>query len=151
MARTKAIRTSAWLFKTEPAGYSFADLERDGRTTWDGITNSLALIHLREVRRGDDIALYHSGGERAVVGLARAASDAYPDPKLDDAKLVVVDVEPLRRLAQPVTLAAMKAHPAFKDFALVRISRLSVMPVGAVVWTEIMKLAGERPARRGPK
>src|SRR2546423_12607696 len=101
-----------WLFKTEPSEYSFADLEREQKTVWDGVTNNLALKNLREVRLGDEILIYHSGDEKAIVGLAEAISDAYPDPREDDEKLVVVNIKPKRRLARPVTLAEIKAAEA---------------------------------------
>ncbi|MGH9362122.1 MAG: EVE domain-containing protein [Thermoanaerobaculia bacterium] len=130
-----------WLFKEEPTHYSFADLVRDRRTVWDGIENALARKHLREVRKGDPILYYHTGEVRAVVAIARAASDAYPDPKRKDGKAVVVDVEPVKALDRPVPLSAIKAQPAFKDFPLVRISRLSVMPVSEAEWRRIEAMA----------
>ncbi len=133
---------SYWLFKTEPSSYSFAQLERDGRTTWDGVANALARKHLRAVTRGDRILIYHTGDEKAVVGIAEATSDAYPDPKArGDARAVVVDVAPKRPLARPVTLAELKARPALAAFPLVRLPRLSVMPVSAAEWKEIEHLA----------
>jgi predicted RNA-binding protein with PUA-like domain len=120
-----------WLFKTEPSAYSFAALVADRRTTWDGVKNPLALKHLAAVRRGDLVFIYHTGGEKAVVGMARALGEAYPDPKKTDAKLLVVDLEPVKPLAKPVTLAAIKADRRFEGFDLVRLPRLSVMPVSA--------------------
>src|SRR5687767_5762319 len=120
---------TGWLLKTEPSEYSFDRLLKEGRARWDGVTNSLALKHLREVRRGDPVMIYHTGDRRAVVGLANAASDAYPDPKAKDPKLVVIDVEPVQALSQPVTLESIKGNPVFGEFALVRQGRLSVMPV----------------------
>ncbi len=131
-----------WLFKTEPSSYSFAQLERDGRTTWDGVANALARKHLGAVKRGDRIAIYHTGDEKAVVGVAAATSDAYPDPKAHgDARAVVVDIAPTRPLARPVTLAELKARPALAAFPLVRLPRLSVMPVSVGEWKEIERLA----------
>jgi predicted RNA-binding protein with PUA-like domain len=129
-----------WLFKTEPDDYSYADLERDGRTVWDGVKNNWALKNLREVKKGDQALIYHTGKERAIAGMATVASDPYPDPQADDPKLVVVDVEPAGGWAQPVTLAAIKADPKFSDFALVKFSRLSVMPVPGKVWRDLEKL-----------
>ena len=126
-----------WLLKTEPNAYSYADLERDGTTVWDGVTNALALKHLRSMTKGDRVFVYHTGDEKAVVAVARAATDAYPDPKDKSGKLSTVDVVPVRKLARPVTLAEIKARAAFKDFPLVRISRLSVMPVSEREWAEI--------------
>jgi predicted RNA-binding protein with PUA-like domain len=132
-----------WLLKTEPDHYSYADLERDGATVWDGISNNAALKHLRAVKPGDLALIYHTGDQRQAVGLATVTSAAYPDPNTDDARLVVVDVRPLRWLAQPVTLAAVKRDPAFADFALVRESRLSVVPVTPTQWERLMRMAGE--------
>ena len=129
-----------WLFKSEPGDYAFEDLERDGKTCWDGIKNAAALIHLRKVKAGDELFVYHTGKERAIAGMATVASDPYPDPQADDPKLVVVDVEPAGGWAQPVTLAAIKADPKFSDFALVKFSRLSVMPVPGKVWRDLEKL-----------
>ncbi len=128
-----------WLIKEEPEHYNYASLERDRRTVWSGVKNALAQKHLRTIRKGDRIFYYHTGKEKAVVAVAKAASDAYPDPK--DAKLAVVDVVPERRLERPVTLAAIKSDGAFASFPLVRISRLSVMPVTDAEWTRIEKMA----------
>jgi predicted RNA-binding protein with PUA-like domain len=130
-----------WLLKTEPAAYSYESLVRDGRTTWDGVKNPLALKHLANVRRGDSVFVYHTGGEKAVVGVARATSEAYPDPKKNDAKLLVVDLEPQRSLANPVTLSAIKADRRFAGFDLVRLPRLSVMPVSAEQAAAIEEMA----------
>ena len=135
-----------WLVKEEPDHYSYAQLERDRTTVWAGVKNPLAQKHLRSMHKGDRIFYYHTGGEKAVVGIARAASDAYPDPADKTGKLHVVDVVPEQRLARPVTLAEIKADAAFATFALVRISRLSVMPVTAEEWTRIEALAkGAKP------
>ncbi len=130
-----------WLLKTEPGEYSFDDLIRDGKTVWDGVTNPLALRHLRAIRRGDELLIYHTGNVRAAVGLARAESDPCPDPSKQDPKIVVVDVVPIRRLAQAVSLEAIKAAPAFRDFELVRLPRLSVMPVPAALWKRILQMS----------
>ncbi|HEV8612493.1 MAG TPA: EVE domain-containing protein [Gemmatimonadales bacterium] len=123
-----------WLLKTEPTTYSFTDLLRDKRTTWDGVSNPTALINLRTMRKGDAALVCHTGAEKAIVGVARLVSDPYADPKLDDPKRVVVDLEAVRRLKAPLPLAAVKADKRFADFALVRIPRLSVMPVSAAQW-----------------
>ena len=128
-----------WLVKEEPEHYNYASLERDRRTVWSGVKNPLAQKHLRSIRKGDRIFYYHTGKEKAVVAVAKAASDAYPDPK--DAKLAVVDVVPERRLERPVTLAAIKSDGAFASFPLVRMSRLSVMPVTDSEWARIEKMA----------
>ena len=132
-----------WILKTEPSTYAFADLEREGRTVWDGVANAQALIHIRTMRPGDQALIYHSGDERAAVGLAAIVSEPYPDPQLDDPKRVVVDVEPVRRLAQPVALAAIKAEPEFAQMGLVRQPRLSVVPISAKQWQILLRLAGE--------
>lgn len=129
-----------WLAKTEPSDYAYDDLERDGATCWDGIKNATALIHVRKVKAGDELLVYHTGKERCAVGIARATSAAYADPKLDDERWAVFDLEPVERLATPVTLAAIKADDAFADFDLVRISRLSFMPVPAKLWRRILKM-----------
>jgi predicted RNA-binding protein with PUA-like domain len=134
---------SFWLLKTEPEAYAYADLERDGSTVWDGVSNNAALIHIRNMRPGDQALIYHTGDERQAVGLAEVTSAPYADPKLGDAKLAVVDVRPLRRLARPVTLAEVKADPAFADFALVRQGRLSVVPVSPEQWARLLAMAGE--------
>jgi predicted RNA-binding protein with PUA-like domain len=131
-----------WLVKEEPSHYSFDALVKDGQTSWTGVKNPLAQKHLRAVRRGDRIFYYHTGGEKAVVGIARAAGDAYPDPADKSGKRCAVDVVPVRKLARPVTLAEIKADKAFAGFPLVRIARLSVMPVSDAEWTRIERLAG---------
>ena len=130
-----------WLFKTEPSAYSFAQLARDRRTTWDGVKNALALKHLAAVANGDEVLVYHTGDEKAAVGIARVARGAYPDPKLGDARFVVVDLELGDALAAPVTLAAMRANPKLQGFDLLRLPRLSVMPVSAAQWAEILRMA----------
>jgi predicted RNA-binding protein with PUA-like domain len=131
----------SWLFKTEPGTYSWSDLVRDRRTVWDGVKNALALRHLAAVEKGDEILVYHTGAEKAVVGMARAARGAYPDPKQGHPRLVVVDLVPVRALERPVTLAEMRADRALAGFDLLRLPRLSVMPVSAQQWDEIARLA----------
>ena len=130
-----------WLFKEEPTHYSYDDLVRDGQTSWSGVKNPLAQKHLRSAKKGDRIFYYHTGDEKSVVAIAKAVTDAYADPNDKTGKLVAVDVAPVRKLARPVTLAEIKAKPSFKDFALVRISRLSVMPVSDREWSEIEKMS----------
>jgi predicted RNA-binding protein with PUA-like domain len=120
-----------WLFKSEPSEYSYADLEHDGETLWDGVTNPLAVRYLSQVRRGDPIYLYHTGKQKAVVGLMEAAADAQPDPEDTTGRLWVVRVRPRRRLVQAVPLSRIKADPRCASWELVRMSRLSVMPVPA--------------------
>ena len=130
-----------WILKTEPGTYSFDRLVSERRAVWDGVTNALALKHIRSMAKGDHAGIYHTGDEKALVGLARIASDPYPDPKGDDPKLAVVDIEAGDRLAHPVTLATIKADPAFAELGLVRMSRLSVVPVPADQWKRLMTLA----------
>jgi predicted RNA-binding protein with PUA-like domain len=130
-----------WLVKEEPDHYSYDQLERDGRTVWAGVRNQLAQKHLRGIRKGDRIFFYHTGKEKAVVGVARATTDAYPDPADTTGRLHVVDVAPDKKLPQPVTLAAIKADRAFASFPLVRMSRLSVMPVTDAEWKQIVDMS----------
>lgn len=130
-----------WILKTDADSYPFDQLQRERRTTWDGVTNALALKHIRGMAKGDRALIYHSGDERALVGLARIASAPYPDPKAGDPKVVVVDVEAGQRLTRPVTLAAVKADAAFADLGLVRMSRLSVIPVPPSQWKKLLAMA----------
>jgi predicted RNA-binding protein with PUA-like domain len=130
-----------WLLKTEPSTYSFADLERDKKAVWDGVSNALALKHLRSMKRGDLAFIYHTGDEKQIVGVAEVTRDPYPDPKEKDARLVVVDLRPRERLKRPVTLSEVKADGEFLDFELVRIGRLSVMPVSESRWKKLVKMA----------
>jgi predicted RNA-binding protein with PUA-like domain len=127
-----------YLFKEEPSSYSYDDLARDGKTSWTGVRNPVAQKHLRSVKKGDRIFFYHTGKEKAVVGIARAAADAYPDPDDKTGKLYAVDVVPVKKLKAPVTLAAIKADKAFASFALTRVPRLSVMPVTDAEWDRIL-------------
>ena len=113
-----------WLLKTEPSTYSFGQLLGDHTTRWDGVSSPAALINLRAMRRGDEVMVYHSGAETAVVGLARVASDPYPDPKLTDPRRVVVDIQGVRPLGTPIPLSAIKSDHRFRELGLVRISRL---------------------------
>ncbi len=131
-----------WLLKTEPGEFSFDDLERAVATVWDGVTNFTALRHMRAVRRGDRALVYHTGGERAAVGTATVVSDPYPDPRGDDPRIVVFDLRAGDRLPRPVTLAAIKADSAFAGWDLVRLPRLSVMPVPPALWRRILALGG---------
>ncbi|MFB3066252.1 MAG: EVE domain-containing protein [Planctomycetota bacterium] len=132
---------ACWLVKTEPDDYSFDDLVRDGRTRWDGIKNALALKHLRQMKKGDEVLIYHTGKQRALIGTATVLRAPHPDPEKDDPKLAVVDLKAGKALPAPVTLAAVKADRSFADFALVRMPRLSVMPVTAVQKRRLMTLA----------
>lgn len=134
-----------WLFKEEPESYSFADLQRDKLATWDGVTNALAQKHLRAVKKGDLVFFYHTGNEKAVVGIMKVTSDPQLVSGDETGKLVTVTVKPVRRLKSPVTLAAIKADEAFADWELVRIARLSVMPVSEVCWKRIEALGSASP------
>jgi predicted RNA-binding protein with PUA-like domain len=129
---------ATWLVKTEASTYSWADLVRDGATRWDGVRNALARIHLAAMQKGDQALVYHSGDERSVVGIARISRSAYPDPTADDPRWLAVDLEPLRALTKPVPLAAIKADPKLAQLALVRQSRLSVMPIDAGAFARIL-------------
>lgn len=131
-----------WLFKEEPSHYSYAALARDGRALWSGVKNALAQKYLKTVRRGDRILYYHTGGEKAVVGVARATTDAYPDPEDRAGRLATVEIAPVRALPRPVSLAEIKANRLFATSPLARIPRLSVMPVTDRQWAEIERLAG---------
>jgi predicted RNA-binding protein with PUA-like domain len=130
-----------WLLKSEPHVYSYADLERDGQTIWDGVNNNLALKHIRTMLPKDLALIYHTGDERRSMGIAEVISRPYADPKLDDPKRAVVDVVAVKALPQPVTLAQIKQDPAFEGFDLLRISRLSVVPVSEAHWLRILELA----------
>jgi predicted RNA-binding protein with PUA-like domain len=132
-----------WLFKQEPEAYSYDMLVRDGSTLWDGVANALARQHLRSVQVGDRVLYYHTGKEKAVVGEMRITAGPFTPENSPDPKAVVVRVAPVRRLPKPVTLERIKAEPLLKDFELVRISRLSVMPVSQAVWDRIEAMANE--------
>jgi len=131
-----------WIVKTEPSTYSFDELARQKTAVWDGVKNDLALKYLRQMKPGDQVLVYHTGDEKAVVGLAEATSEAYPDPKQKDPKLAVVDLRAVERLPRAVPLAEIKKERAFADLALVRIGRLSVMPVSAEQFKRLLKLGG---------
>jgi len=130
-----------WLFKEEPTHYSYDDLAKDKKTSWSGVRNPLAQKHLRSVRKGDLVFYYHTGDEKAIVGVMKATGDAYPDPADKSGKLYAVDVAPVEKLGRPVTLAEIKADRRFAEFPLTRISRLSVMPVSATEWKLIEQLS----------
>ena len=133
---------AAWLFKTEPSDYAFADLLRDKRVVWEGVSNALALIHLRGVKKGDVVVIYHTGAEKRAVGLAVATGAAYADPKLGDPKRAVVDLQPGKALPQPVALATFKTDSVLRTTELVRNSRLSVMPLTDAHLARVLQLAG---------
>ena len=141
-----------WLLKTEPDCYSWDELVRDKSTVWDGVSNALALKHIRSMKKGDLALVYHTGDQRAAVGIAEVQSDPYPDPKEGNEKLAVVDLKPKRKLPQPVTLSDIKADPAFAGWDFLRIGRLSVVPVPEPMWRRILDLAeGETTGESKPK
>jgi predicted RNA-binding protein with PUA-like domain len=131
-----------YLFKEEPANYSYDAFVKDGGTTWSGVKNPVAQRNLRGVKKGDLVFYYHTGDEKQIVAIAKAAGDAYPDPADDTGKAYVVDLVPVKKLKKPVTLAAVKADKRFADFALTRIPRLSVMPVTDRQWDWLIEMAG---------
>ena len=131
-----------WLMKSEPESYGWADLERDRATEWDGVRNNAARLHLKAMREGDEAFFYHSMSDKAVVGIMRVTRAAAPDPK--DADWVSVRVEPVRKLARPVTLAEIKAEPALAQMELIRQSRLSVAPVRDAEWAKVLEMAAKR-------
>ncbi len=130
-----------WLLKTEPDCYSWDDLARDKKTTWDGVTNALALKHIRTMKKGDQVLIYHTGGERSAVGVAEVTCAPYPNPKEDDEKLAVVDLKSKRKLKRAIALDEFKADKAFAGWDLLRISRLSVVPINEAMWKRIELLA----------
>ena len=129
------------MFKEEPSHYSYDAFAKDKSTVWSGVRNPVAQRHLHAVKKGDRIFYYHTGDEKAIVGIAKATRDAYPDPDDESGRSAVVDIAPIRKLKRPVTLKEVKADRAFKDFPLVRISRLSVMPVSDEEWERIEKMS----------
>ena len=129
-----------WLMKSEPESYGWADLVRDGATEWDGVRNNAARLHLKAMRQGDEAFFYHSMSDKAVVGIMRVTRGAEPDPKAPD--WVRVQVEPVRPLPRPVTLAEIKAEPRLARMELIRQSRLSVAPVTDEEWKVVLEMAG---------
>lgn len=136
-----------WLVKSEPSTYAWDDLVRDGGTCWDGVRNHAARNHLAAMRKGDLVLYYHSGEGKQVVGLARVRRESYRDPTADDERWVAVDLEAVRPLAQPVSLASIKADPGLRGIPLVRQSRLSVMPIPCPAFERIVALGRARPGR----
>jgi predicted RNA-binding protein with PUA-like domain len=130
-----------WLLKTEPDCYSWDDLARDKSTVWDGISNALALKHIRNMKKGDSALIYHTGDQRQAVGIADVKSNPYPDPSGESDKLVVVDLKPKRKLRSPVSLSDIKADKAFAGWDFLRIGRLSVVPVPEPMWQRILELS----------
>jgi predicted RNA-binding protein with PUA-like domain len=130
-----------WLFKTEPSVYSFQQLQKDKKTMWDGVKNNLALKNLKDIKKGDEIFIYHTGDEKAAVGIARALGGAYPDPSQKNPRMLVVDIEAVKPLPRAVTLAEVKANKKLANFDLVRLSRLSIMKVSDEQWDTMEGMA----------
>jgi predicted RNA-binding protein with PUA-like domain len=133
-----------WLVKSEPEVYSWDDFVREGGTAWTGVRNFQARINLRAMTVGDEVLYYHSGGERAVVGVAKVRREAYPDPTATEGEWACVDLAPVRKLKRPLELATIKAQPSLREIALVRQSRLSVMPLEKGAYRELLALAGAK-------
>jgi predicted RNA-binding protein with PUA-like domain len=139
------MKSSFWLMKTEPGTYSFAQLQKDGKTNWNGVRNFQARNNLRQIKKGDLVLIYHSGDDKSVVGIAKVIREAYPDPDPEnEGDWVQVDLAPVEKLGQPVALSVIKGTPALKDLLLVRQSRLSVMPVSGDHYNRILKLGGKK-------
>ena len=133
--------STRWLFKTEPSVYSYQQLVKDKKTMWDGVKNNLALKNLKDIKKGDEIIIYHTGDEKAAVGIARALGSAYPDPSQKNPRMLVVDIEAVKVLPRPVTLAEVKANKKLANFDLVRLSRLSIMKVSDDQWETMEGMA----------
>lgn len=131
-----------WLLKSEPGVYSYADLERDGSTVWDGVRNNTAALNLKAMKAGDEALFYHSQTDKAVVGIARISKEAFPDKSDASGRFVAVEIEPVRAVKTPVTLAELKAVPSLKDMWVVKMGRLSVSPVTDAEWDTVLKMAG---------
>ena len=142
------MRVKTFLFKTEPSEYSFDDMLRDERCTWDGVTSAAALIALRSCGKGDEVFIYHTGGEKRIVGLAKVVSAPRPDPDAADERRVVVDLRAVRAVKVPVTLAEIKADRRFADFALVKQSRLSTMEVPPPLVEPLQRMLGEPSGKK---
>lgn len=130
-----------WLLKTEPAEYSYDDLERAGQDMWDGVRNGAAQKNMRAMQPGDLTLIYHTGNERAMIGVAEVVSPPYPDPTDEKQRAVAVDVAARGRLPRPISLAEVKRIPAFADWELVRQPRLSVVPVHPDWWSLLMSVS----------
>ena len=133
-----------WLAKQEPSGprgYNILQLQKDKKTMWDGVHNNLALKHIRNMKKGDLMFFYHTGDERQVVGIMSVISNPYPNPEEENKRFVVIDVKFKKLLKTPVTLDTIKKQKKFKDWELLRISRLSVMPVPKIIWDNIIKMS----------
>ena len=133
-----------WLLKTEPTVYSYADLERDKETIWDGVANNTALQNIRKIKKGDTALIYHTGDERQIVGIAKVTRGYYIDPNKGDDKLAVCDVKAKEPMPRPVTLKEIKATPELANWDLVRLGRLSVLEVSDEQWAIVCRLAKEK-------
>lgn len=136
-----SIAMSYFLLKTEPSTFSLDDLVKQKQTVWDGVRNPLALKYLRMMKKGDSAFIYHTGKEKQVVGIAKVVSNPYPEPKMKDERYVVVEIAFNKKLKKPVSLTAIKAKKELRNFPLVRLSRLSVMPVSAEEWRTILSMS----------
>lgn len=132
---------SYWILKTEPTTYGYDRLEKEKTAVWDGVANPVALKNLRAMEKGDELMIYHTGGEKSVIGTATVTREAYPDPKANDPALVVIELKVGKRLARPVTLAQIKADATFAEMALVRQGRLSVVPATPAQWKRLLALS----------
>jgi predicted RNA-binding protein with PUA-like domain len=130
-----------WLLKTEPDSYSWDDLVRDKKAVWDGVSNALALKHIRTMQKGDLALIYHTGDQRQAIGIAEITTKPYADPKEGDERLAVVDLKPKKKLSRPVSISDIKADKAFAGWDFLRIGRLSVVPVPEAMWNHLLKLA----------
>ncbi|MDB5357835.1 MAG: hypothetical protein JWN24_4288 [Phycisphaerales bacterium] len=130
-----------WLLKTEPDSYSWDDLVRDKKAVWDGVSNALALKHIRTMQKGDLALIYHTGDQRQAIGIAEITTKPYADPKEGDERLAVVDLKPKKKLGRPVSISDIKADKAFAGWDFLRIGRLSVVPVPEAMWNHLLKLA----------
>lgn len=135
---------SYWLVKSEPSVYSFDQLVKDGKTTWDGVRNYAARLHLNGMKKGDEVFFYHSNEGLQIVGIAQVSKESFPDPTTEDPAWVAVELKPVRKLKKPVPMAEVKKNAKLKEMALLRISRLSVQPVTAAQWKEVLQMAGEK-------
>jgi predicted RNA-binding protein with PUA-like domain len=133
-----------WLVKSEPEVYSWEQFVKDKKTTWDGVRNYAARLHLRAMKKGDEVLYYHSNEGMEIVGIAKVDKEAFQDPTTDDDRWVAVGLQPVKKLKQPVSLDQIKADKGLQDMALVRISRLSVQPVTKKEWKKIMEMANEK-------
>ena len=135
---------SYWLVKSEPNVYSFDDLVKEKQTIWSGVRNYAARIHLKAMKKGDEVLIYHSNEGMEIVGIAKVSKEFYQDPTTEDTNWVAVDIKPAKKLKKAVTLSQIKTDKRLKEMALVRLGRLSVQPVTEKEWKIIMELAGEK-------